>query len=205
MFYLTPIWSMLLARIVLGEAITPPRAIAIFLGMAGLLTILGVDQGSLLPHNIGDWMGLLGGLGWAVTAVLLRQDDGSHAHEFSTLYFFYGTIAAIVLALSPIAGDIEIPDIEAVRQVLPWFVIVAPILLIPGIYAAFWGAPHINPGVVGLLFMTEISVAAVTAALWANEPFGARELTGVVLISLAGLTEFLWPLIRRTASLEEAK
>jgi len=205
MYYLTPIWSLLLAWIVLGETITPPRVAAIVLGFAGLLTILGVDQGSLLPRNIGDWMGLLAGLGWAVAAVLLRQDDGSHAHEFSTLYFFYGTIAAIILALSPIAGDIEVPDIEAVWQVLPWFLVVAPVLLIPGIYSAFWGAPHLNPGVVGLMFMTEISVASVTAALWADEPFGLRELIGVVFISMAGLTEFLWPWIQRISRFAKAK
>lgn len=197
MYYLTPIWSLLLARLVLGETITPPRIGAIVLGVAGLLVILGVDQGTLLPRNTGDWMGLLAGLGWAVAAVLLRQDDGSHAWEFSTLYFFYGTIAALALALSPIAGEIEIPNFESIRQVLPWFILVGPILLIPGIYAAFWGAPHLNPGVVGLLFMTEISVGTITAALWADEPFGLRELSGVILISMAGLTEFLWPYLKR--------
>lgn len=196
MFYLTPVWSLLLARLVLGELISAPRVAAIILGIAGLMVIIGVDQGTYLPRNIGDWMGLLAGLGWAIAAVLLRQDDGSHALEFSSLYFFYGTLAAIALALSPIAGEIGTPDIEAIISVLPWFIIVGPLLLIPGIYSAFWGAPHLNPGVVGLLFMTEISVATVTAALWANEPFGLRELSGVVLISLAGLTEFFWPWIR---------
>ena len=49
-----------------------------------------------------------------------------------------------------------------------------------------------NPGVVGILFMTEISVASITAAIWAGEPFGLRELSGVILISLAGLSEFLF-------------
>jgi drug/metabolite transporter (DMT)-like permease len=56
-------------------------------------------------------------------------------------------------------------------------------LVIPGAYAAFWGAPHLNPGVVGLLMMTEISVGVVTAAIWVGEPFGMRELTGVILIT----------------------
>jgi len=204
MFYLTPIWSLLLARVLLGEAITPPRVAAIILGVAGLFTILGIDQGTLLPGNIGDWMGLLAGLGWAITAVLLRQDDGSHAQEFSTWYFFYGTIAAILLAVSPIAGEIQVPEIAAIVEVLPWFLIVAPILLIPGIYSAFWGAPHLNPGVVGLFFMTEISVATITAALWANEPFGLREITGVVLISLAGLSEFIWPFLQTKVGVERA-
>ena len=39
--------------------------------------------------------------------------------------------------------------------------------------------------------MTEISVATVTAAIWAGEPFGLREIVGVVLISSAGLAESL--------------
>ena len=48
-----------------------------------------------------------------------------------------------------------------------------------------------KPGAVGLLFMTEISVGTVTAAIWADEPFGLREITGVVLVTLAGFTEIL--------------
>jgi len=52
--------------------------------------------------------------------------------------------------------------------------------------------------VVGLLFMTEVSVGAITAAIWAGEPFGWRELAGVVLISMAGLSEyFYYPVLRR--------
>jgi drug/metabolite transporter (DMT)-like permease len=39
--------------------------------------------------------------------------------------------------------------------------------------------------------MTEISVGTATAAIWAGEPFGAREIAGVVLISAAGLVESL--------------
>jgi drug/metabolite transporter (DMT)-like permease len=42
--------------------------------------------------------------------------------------------------------------------------------------------------------MTEISVGAVTAAIWAGEPFGFREIVGVVLISAAGVTESIWDL-----------
>ena len=45
--------------------------------------------------------------------------------------------------------------------------------------------------------MTELSVGGITAAIWANEPFGMRELIGIVLISLAGLVEFLYAPLRR--------
>ena len=196
LFYTTPVWSLLLARAVLGETITAPRVLAIVFGLAGMLVMFGVDLGYPWPRNIGDWMALIGAMGWAVAAVLLRKDDGSRSMEICSVYFFYGVIAAIVLAISPMAGDIEMPDWTVVVDALPWALPVA-VIVIPGAYAAFWGAPHLNPGVVGLLFMTELSVGGITAAIWANEPLGVRELTGIGLITLAGLSEFLYAPMRR--------
>jgi drug/metabolite transporter (DMT)-like permease len=196
-YYTTPVWSLLLARLVLGEEITAARALAVVFGLTGMLVMFGVDTGFPWPKNVGDWMALAGAMGWAVAAVLLRRDDGTRSMEICSVYFFYGVIAAVLLALSPLAGDIEIPRWSAFIDVLPWAIPIA-IIVIPGAYAAFWGAPHLNPGVVGLLFMTELSVGGVTAAIWAGEPFGWRELAGVVLITMAGLSEYLYyPLLRR--------
>jgi drug/metabolite transporter (DMT)-like permease len=181
---------------VLGEAITAARLFAILFGVAGMLVMFDVDLGYPWPKNIGDWMALIGALGWAIAAVLLRREDGSRSMEICSVYFFYGVVAALILALSPMAGDIELPTWQAVVDVLPWALPIA-IIVIPGAYAAFWGAPHLNPGVVGLLMMTEISIGAVTAAIWANEPLGVRELAGIALITIAGLSEFLYAPIRR--------
>ena len=196
LYYTTPVWSLLLARIVLGENITAARILAILFGLAGMLVMFGIDVGLPWPRNIGDWMALIGAMGWAVAAVLLRKDDGSRSMEICSVYFINGVIAAIVLAISPMAGDIEMPDWSVIVDVLPWTIPIA-IIVIPGAYAAFWGAPHLNPGVVGLLFMTELSVGGITAAIWANEPLGVRELTGIGLITLAGLSEFLYAPMRR--------
>lgn len=196
LYYTTPVWSLLLARFALGESITAARVMAILFGLAGMLVMFDFDSGFPWPRNIGDWMALIGALGWAVAAVLLRRDDGSRSMEICSVYFFYGVVAAILLALSPMAGDIEMPPWSAFIDVLPWAIPIA-IIVIPGAYAAFWGAPHLNPGVVGLLFMTELSVGGITAAIWADEPLGARELGGIALITLAGLSEFLYAPMRR--------
>jgi drug/metabolite transporter (DMT)-like permease len=196
LYYTTPIWSLLLARLLLGEAITVPRMLAIVFGVAGMLIMFGVDLGFPWPKNIGDWMALIGAAGWAIAAVLLRKDDGSRSMEICAVYFFYGVVAALILALSPMAGEIEVPEWKAIIDVLPWAIPIA-IIVIPGAYAAFWGAPHLNPGVVGLLMMTEISVGGITAAIWANEPLGTRELIGIALITIAGLSEFLYAPIRK--------
>jgi drug/metabolite transporter (DMT)-like permease len=197
LYYMTPIWSFILARIFLGETITPPRIVAIVLGVTGMLVMFGIDVGIPLPRNSGDWMGLVGGLGWAVAAVLLRKDDGSHAMEFTLAYFFWGSVAAVIMALSPLAGDIELPVLASVWKALPWILVVALLLVVPAAWTAIWGAPHLNPGVVGLLFMTEISVGTVTAAIWAGEPFGWREFIGVVLITTAGLTDLIARFFKR--------
>ena len=196
LYYTTPVWSLLLARLLLGEAITVPRVLAIVFGVAGMLVMFGVDLGFPWPKNIGDWMALIGAAGWAIAAVLLRKDDGSRSMEICAVYFFYGVVAALILALSPMAGDIELPEWQAIVDVLPWAIPIA-IIVIPGAYAAFWGAPHLNPGVVGLLMMTEISVGGITAAIWANEPLGTRELVGIALITIAGLSEFLYAPMRK--------
>ena len=68
LYYLTPIWSALLARAWLKEPITRDRTLAIVLGTAGLLIILNLDQGLPIPRNPGDWMALVSGLIWALFA-----------------------------------------------------------------------------------------------------------------------------------------
>jgi len=190
LFYLTPLWSFLLARIFIGEAITPIRWLAMALGLAGMLIIFGIDTGVPLPRNMGDWMGLIGGMAWAVGALLLRIDGRQHAaFDCLLVYYFCGTVIAVAIALLPISNAPVLPTAAAMVGVLPWLIPVLVVVIVPATFAAMWGAPLLNPGTVGLLFMTEISVGTLTAVIWAGEPFGVREITGIALITAAGLAE----------------
>lgn len=196
LFYLTPLWSALLARAVLGEAITPVRWIAMALGLAGMLVIFGAEAGIPVPRTAGDWMGLGSGLCWAIAAVLLRIDGREEAaFDNMLVYLFWGTLAAVAVAIMPLSGAHALPDPARIVDVLPWLIPVLLIIILPATFAIMWGAPLLNPAVVGLLFMTEISVGAATAAVWAGEPFGMREIVGIALISAAGLAESIYELI----------
>lgn len=186
-YYLTPIWSTLLARVVLGERIDFIRWGTIALGGLGLVLILRVENGLGQAVNIGDGMGLAAGLIWAVAAVTMKADRKNHGIDLTLSYFFWGTLAAGVLVLLTTGG--AAPTIDAVQSTLPWIIPTMLVLVIPASLAVIWGATLISPGLLAVLFMTEISAGTITAALWAGEPLGLREIMGVLLISAAGLWE----------------
>ena len=72
------------------------------------------------------------------------------------------------------------------------------LLILPGTYASLWGPKFLSPGVVGLLFMTEIVVGSISVALLSGEPFGIREVIGIILIAGASLMEPIGSLAKRS-------
>jgi drug/metabolite transporter (DMT)-like permease len=194
LFYLTPVWSTLLARMILGEVITRLRWLAIALALAGMLVILGIDVGVPWPRNIGDWMGLASGMMWAVAAVRLNQDRSCHPVDITFGFFTWGVLISFAAMLAPLPGEMTAPTLSAVTSSLWWLAPAVALVAVPGALAAMWGARLIDPGIVGILMMTEIVAGTMTVALWAGEPFGLREVTGVTLILLAGVLESVWEL-----------
>ena len=187
LFYLTPIWATILARIFLGDLITPSRVIAMVLAILGMLTIFGLGARFPIPQNIGDWLGIGSGFLWAVAMVRIRKSESHSAIELTAGFFQWSLIfssgAAFLLAPS------QMPDIEQILPALPLLLIFTALLVLPGTYASLLGPKYLSPGIVGLLFMTEIIVGAISVALLAGEPFGIRELIGVMLIAGASMLE----------------
>ena len=187
LFYLTPIWATILARIFLNDAITPSRIIAMVMAILGMLTIFGLGARFPIPQNIGDWLGIASGVLWAVATVRLRMSESHSAIELTAGFFQWSLIfsASAAYLLAPA----YIPRVEQALPTLPLLLIFMAILVLPGTYASLWGPKYLSPGIVGLLFMTEIVVGAISVALLAGEPFGIRELTGVLLIAGASMLE----------------
>ena len=75
LFYLTPIWATILARIFLNDAITPSRILAMAMAILGMLTIFGLGARFPIPQNIGDWLGIASGVLWAIAMVRLRMSE----------------------------------------------------------------------------------------------------------------------------------
>ena len=195
LFYLTPIWGTILARIFLGEAITPQRILAMAVAVVGALTIFGLGLQFPIPQNAGDWLGVAAGMLWAIASLRINIHKDFSAIEMTLGFFFWSLIFSIIAAL--IFAPSYIPSVAQTLPALPLLLIFMVLLILPGTYASLWGPKFLSPGVVGLLFMTEIVVGSISVALLSAEPLGAREVIGILLITCASLIEPVSSLIRR--------
>ncbi len=76
LFYLMPLWTVLLARWLLHEPLSPAaRCCAWLLALAGALVVLWPPGGGWpLPRSLPDWLGLAGGFAFALNNVMLRRE-----------------------------------------------------------------------------------------------------------------------------------
>ncbi|WP_167853529.1 DMT family transporter [Roseovarius aestuariivivens] len=190
LFYMTPIWGFFLGWLFLGDRMTWYRWLAIAVGLVGLVVIFADDTGLPVPRNAGDWFGLVSGMFWAAGCTLILTEKRVRIATQAVNFLGVAAIVACVVAFfATLRGGATVPAVVEVTGLLAWFIPVAVILILPSCLATIYAPSKLNPGVVGLLFMTEIVVAAVTAAIWAEESFGLREAVGLPLILSAGLIE----------------
>ena len=103
LFYAMPAWGTILEVVVMRRSLTRWRLISLLLSLAGMLAILGAGRLSL-SMNIGDLMALLSGVLFAFGAVLVRQAPETSIFEQILGFFLYGSVAALVLSLLPLAA-----------------------------------------------------------------------------------------------------
>lgn len=191
MFYLLPVWGTLLELLVLRRRVAPVRALTLALGLGGVWVVFGADGGWPLPRNVGDWLGLLGGMIIALALARMNtiKPEGLFAPLFA--YCLYGTLVAMAMAL--VLGDAfgPPPSADGVARMLPWLALMAVAFIIPTNCALMWGASRVSPGLFGIVILTEVVLGVVSAALWAGEPFGWREAVGGAMILAAGACEAL--------------
>lgn len=74
LFYLSPIWSVLLARLILGERVAAQARWAFSLAIIGALTMLWDPTiGLPWPSGPGDWLAVSSGIAFAITNVMVRR------------------------------------------------------------------------------------------------------------------------------------
>jgi drug/metabolite transporter (DMT)-like permease len=182
LFYLTPVWSSLLARIVLGEPITARRVTTIVLGLTGMFVIFGT--GAAIPVSItsGDWIALAAGVAWALALVASKR--GRSLPLFDRVFVHFMFLGPVFLLATFIPGDRDAIGLALDFPVnsLAWMLAFALIWMLPVVWLTIFGASHVEPGRFAILLMFEIVVGLTTAALLTDETLGPREIAGALLI-----------------------
>jgi drug/metabolite transporter (DMT)-like permease len=182
LFYLAPVWSVLMARFVLREPLTPVTLPALAVALVGAaMMLIGGDRGALAGLAPADALGLVAGLAFAATNLQLRAGR------------------ALPLSLKALASAYLAPPLALIAAML----LDVPLTASPSVIgsALLLGASWMSAMIVAVqigvralplqrssvLLLFELVVGAVSAALIAGEALGPWELAGGLGIVGAGL------------------
>lgn len=190
LFYLTPIWSTVIGRMLFGWPITRARFAALLAGITGLVLMLGADGQVPVPHGLGEWLGLASGFAWAVASIGIKVKATAGPAESTFLFAVGALLGGLILApaLDPL------PDLGALAApgaVASWVVLTGGLWWALSIVGLLWATTKLEPARVGILLMSEVLVSVVSAAVIAGELFSTTELVGGTLVLIAGVLEFL--------------
>jgi drug/metabolite transporter (DMT)-like permease len=190
LFYLTPVWSTVLARVLLGDPITRVRIVTIALGLAGMFVVFGFGNGLPVPRTSAEWMGLLSGFTWGWSMVSLRRVG--HASEFDKVFVQFAFLGALFLLFTLVPGGRPwaFPTPDAWLRSASWLLLFGLIWMPIVLWLTIFGGSRVDPGRVAVLLMLEVVIGLGSAALLTDEPFGRRELVGAALIVAACGSEF---------------
>lgn len=190
LWFLSPVWTVLVGRFLMGWPTPRLRLVAVAVGMAGLVMILGAGGRLPLPKDLGEWMSLAGGMLWAFSITGTRVKSTLPAAP-STFVFALGA-AALSLALAPLLAPFPSLPAGSGLSLLAAVFLTGAIWWGGTVVTLLWAALRLDPARVAILLMSEVPVGAATAAWLAGERLHPMELAGGALVLLAGLLE-VWP------------
>ena len=195
LFYLMPLWTVLLARLVLHEPLTRTAGARVLLALAGAAVVLWPAERSgwealPLPRSLPDWLGVIGGFSFALNNVMLRREAHRPEESRALAMFAGGMTVAGVLALALSGSGL----VSALPAPAPgWLGIVAALalLFLVGNLALQYGAARLPANVTSVVMLTEILFASVSALALGGGSLSGQLLLGGALILLAALLSTL--------------
>ena len=183
LFYMSPIWAILLARVVLNEHLTLNNFIALLIALCGMLIMLWQDGMNYpVPTSTSDWLALSSGMAFAVTNVVMRMAQ-SISTRTKAIVGWYGvlfvSLVLIVLLQLPL-GKVEQSTLFIA------FVIGALMVVVMTLAVAF-GVTHLPVQRSAVILLFEVVVGAVSAYFIIGETMMLKEWIGGGLILLTGL------------------
>ncbi|WP_028224697.1 DMT family transporter [Paraburkholderia ferrariae] len=189
LFYLTPAWTALFAHFILGERLTWPGAALSALSLGGAMLMLwSPAPGVPLLANAAEWAGLAGGIGFAMSNVLVLKTSRvlpDMKPEMRTAVIFGGSalFSAVAAGFEPMAAPPagEMLGHAVLLALALGFALASNNMLVQ------YGLARVPANRASIIMLFELVVTALTAWLFAGETPGPREWAGGGCIVLASL------------------
>jgi drug/metabolite transporter (DMT)-like permease len=181
LFYLMPLWAVLLARALLGEALNRLAVLRVFIALAGAAIVLWPQgagwAGALpMPRSLAEWLGVIGGFTFALNNVMLRREAHRPEAARALAMFAGGAAVSAVVALGLGAqGSVPWPPVPAAGWVAGTALLA--LFFLASNLALQYGASRLPAQVTAVVLVTEVLFASVSAVL-----LGAASLTMPLLI-----------------------
>lgn len=186
LFYLSPLWTLILAHFWLKERIHRNGMIAIVVSLLGALIMLHDFSGNdwPMPRNQAEWLALSSGIGFSLTNVITRRS--THLSIAAKSMLVWVGVASMALVLLPLLGQ-QIPPINAFHtQQWQLMILIASLLMSATLFVQY-GVTKITAIRASVLFLFELVVAAIASYYLANEAMTWNEWLGGGLIIAAAL------------------
>jgi drug/metabolite transporter (DMT)-like permease len=185
LFYLAPLWTVLLARLLLNEKLNQWGYAVMACSIAGAMIMLWPPHGGVpLPANHAEWLGLSAGVSFAMSNVLTRKAEGASLGAKSVAVWAGVTLVSLAALLTQ-----QNPwNFVASFTPLTWGLLVGVGLLIAIMtYAVQYGLSHAPANQAIIIFLFELVVAAVSSYFLADEALNMKEWIGAALIIAGSL------------------
>lgn len=189
LFYLMPLWAVLLARLILKEPLRPVALARIALALGGAAAVLWPAEGGFpLPASTADWLGVLGGLTFAFNNVMLRREAARSPQSRALAMFGGGVLVAGAAALLMSgAGLVPAPSLPGWIWALP--AAAMAVLFFFSNLALQYGASRLPANVTAIVMLVEVPAAAISAlwlgggALDAKTALGGAAILGAAVLA----------------------
>lgn len=178
LFYLSPLWALLLGWLILGE--TPRRLdwLVFALAVVGALTMLWDTQAGLpWPRERADWLALSSGLTFALSNVMVRR-MGRVSVVFKAAASWLGVVLVAAVWIGVIRQPA--PEVSLVTLggavALGWFGFLVMTLTV------IYGVSHMPVHRSAVILLFELVVGTVSSLLLTDEQVYPREWAGGALI-----------------------
>jgi drug/metabolite transporter (DMT)-like permease len=185
LFYLMPIWAVLLARFVLHEPITQRAVARIALGLTGAFIVLWQPAlGVPLPREAADWMAICGGFFFALNNVMLRKLNYVGEWSRAIAMFAGGSVLSLLGALILMqVGSVAAPNLSGAG--VPGTLALWTLLFLVGNLALQYGVGRLPANITAVIMLTEILVASISAWMFGGAQIRLQDLVGGAIVIAA--------------------